>query len=189
MKALLMNKRLRTTLSGLMILILGLAVWWNGYYKNQKETVQGLRDDQEAALNRLHRIRTKIRALKKENLVNREKQDDLKRLSDLMVGGGSAQEVNTEAQKLLRSLWDKHGIKLDTYREVPSAKWRDNTVVRLDYQFKCELEELSEVLKYFEDLNKVIRIEKFNVHYLKRKKDNLQVILNLGILSITKDVI
>lgn len=189
MKSLLINKRFRTTLSSLVILVLGVSAWWNTYYLPRKVTSQELMAAHEESLHRLQRLRTKINALKKENLANRDKKDDLERLADLMVGSGTVQEINTEAQKLLRSFWEKHNITLDTYREVPSTKWRDNVVVRLDYQFKCELEELSELLSYFEKLEKVIRIEKLNVHYLKRKSANLQVILSLGILSIMKDEI
>jgi len=130
----------------------------------------------------------KKKALWNENQVNMEKQKDLQRLSNLLVGGDSALDVNTEAQKLIRSFWEGHDINLDTYREIPSGKWRDNVLVKLNYQFKCELEDLSDLLNYFETLEKVIRIETLNIHYLKRKEDNLQVILTLGILSITNDV-
>ncbi|MBC8439034.1 MAG: hypothetical protein H8D87_05045 [Deltaproteobacteria bacterium] len=189
MKAILLNKRFRFTVFGLLICFLAAAVWWSTLYTGLMEELDGLKSEQQVSLNRLERLQSKKEALWQENLVNREKQKDLQRLSNLLVGGNSAVDVNTEAQKLIRSFWDEHAIKLDTFREIPSGKWRDNVILKLNYQFTCELEDLSDLLNYFEKLEKVIRIETLNIHYLKREEDNLQVILTLGILSITNDVI
>ena len=189
MTSLFMNKRFRFTVLCLIVFVLVTVVWWNGYYTKQVQTVEEIVQSYDADLQRLEMLKLRKEALKDENLVNREKQDDLKRLSELLIVGDSAGDVNTEAQKLLRNFWDTQNIKLDTYKEMPSGKWRDNVVVRINYQFKCELGELSEMLRYFENLEKVIRIQTLNVHYLKRAYDNLQVILSLEILSITNNVI
>jgi len=189
MKALLMNKRIRFTFAALVMGFLAVLVWWNLLYTGLMEDVTGLKAEYKRSLHSLTRLQSKKQALQQQNLVNREKQKDLQRLSNLLVGGNSTMDVNTEAQKLLRSFWEKHNIKLDIYKEIPSGKWRNSVVIRLNYQFKCELEDLSEVLNYFETLEKVVRIETLNIHYLKRKVDNLQVILTLGILSITNDTI
>ena len=189
MKALLLNKRLRFTVFGLLICFLTTAVWWTTLYTGLMEEIVDLKSGHKTSLHRLERLQSKKETLWQENLVNREKQKDLQRLSNLLVGGDSAVDVNTEAQKLIRSFWEEHDINLDTFREIPSGKWRDNVLVKLNYQFKCELEDLSDLLNYFEKLEKVIRVETLNIHYLKRKEDNLQVILTLGILSITNDVI
>ncbi len=189
MKSLLMNKRFRFTVSGLVICLLAAWVWWDTYYVSQLLEYQETLQTFESAVHRLERLKVQKNDLNTENLVNTEKQDDLKRLSGLLVGGGSAGDVNTEAQKLLRAFWDTHAIKLDTYKEIPGGKWRDNDVVKINYQFKCELDDLSVLLEFFETLEKVIRIETLNVHYLNRPEDNLQVILTLGILSIANKVI
>jgi hypothetical protein len=189
MKALLLNKRLRLTAFGFLICFLAAAIWWTTLYTGLMEELGELKSGQQISLHRLERLQSKKEALWQENLVNREKQKDLQRLSNLLVGGDSAVDVNTEAQKLIRSFWEEHDINLDTFREIPSGKWRDNVLLKLNYQFKCELDDLSDLLNYFEKLEKVIKIEKLNIHYLKRKQDNLQVILTLGILSITNDVI
>ena len=188
MKALLLNKRFRFTVFGLLICFSTAAIWWTTFYTGLMEDLEALNSGQQTALHRLERLHSKKEALWQENLVNREKQKDLQRLSNLLVGGGSAVDVNTEAQKIIRSFWESHDINLDTFREIPSGKWRDNVLVKLNYQFKCELDDLSDLLNYFENLEKVIKIETLNIHYLKRKEDNLQVILTLGILLITNDV-
>jgi hypothetical protein len=189
MKNILISRRFRVTLTGLVILILAAVVWWNGYYIKKKEATDELVRSYQMARHRLERLKAQKEALRNENLVNREKQEDLKRLSELLVVGDSAGDVNTEAQKILRAFWEKNNIKLDTYKEVPGAKWRNNSVVRINYQFKCELDDLSDLLYYFETLEKVIRIQTLNVHYLKRDFDNLQVILSLEVLSITNELI
>jgi hypothetical protein len=189
MKRLFLNKRFRFTISCLVIMGLATMVWWIGYYTEKKRVVDDITQSHQTAIQRLERLTTQKKALQKENLVNREKQDDLKRLSNLLVVGNSAGDINTEAQKLLRTFWEKNNIKLDTYKEIPGGKWRDNVVVRINYQFKCELDELSRLLKYFENLEKVIRIQTLNVHYLQRDFDNLQIVLTLEILSIANDQI
>lgn len=187
MKALLINKRFRSLLSGLFLLALVPAVWWNVFYKKKVAAFHSLGESYQTALHRLERLETKKKALEKDNLANREKQADLKKLSDLLVGSASA-ETNTETQKLLRTFWDKHNISLDSYIEIQSTKWRDNPIVRLNYQFKCGQAELSALLNFLENLEKVIRIEKLDILYLKgNNENNIQVLLRLGILSITKD--
>lgn len=189
MKAFLNNRRLRFTISGLLIFFLSGLVWYNVLYQGLQKQLDTLNSKYQVSSHRLLRLESKKKRLEQQNIVNREKQKDLQRLSNLLVGGDSMVDVNTEAQKLLRSFWEKHKIKLDTYKEIPGKKWRENNVIRLNYQFKCELEDLSEMLNYFEKMQKVIRIETLNIHYLKRKNDNLQVIITLGVLSITNDVI
>jgi hypothetical protein len=187
MKALLMNRRVRFSAFGLVILILAVLVWWNGYYSHKMAVSNELVTAYETSLHRLERLYAQKEALEKENLVNRDKQEDLKRLSDLLIEGDTVEDVNTEAQKLLRTFWDSQKIKLDSYKQIPGGKWRDASLIRISYQFKCELTDLSSLLQYFETLEKVIRIDSLNIHYVKVDQANLQVILNLGILLVSSD--
>lgn len=188
MKALLINRRIRTLLSGLVVLVLMAVVWWCVYYKKQVTVYHSLGESYKTALHRLERLENKKQALKKENLANQDKQDDLKRLSSLLVGSASA-EANTETQKLLRAFGEKHKITLETYIQIQSVKWRDNLLIRLNYQFRCGQTELSALLSFLEGLEKVIRIEQLDIQYLKGKDKNLRVSLRLGILSISKETV
>jgi hypothetical protein len=178
------NKRLRTLVLGIILCLLGFAVWLQLVYMPMAQEISSANAETESLVSSLEMLKLDKQKLVRLKKVNSGKKKELERLSSLMIDGGSLQEANATTQMLMQKFWESHKLTLTTYKELKPGKWRENRVGMVVYHFSCGIQDLSDLLIYTDSLKKVVKIAKISIHCANRKKSVLKIVLTLGTLFV-----
>jgi hypothetical protein len=184
MKLYLGQKRKHRLIFGVIGVICGMLVWWAQAY----DPLQEQKNDLSGELERLTQGRGQaIEKLKKLNeFVETHKgaENELARFDALKIDGKTLEELGAGTQAVLQQFLDKHTIPIKAYKDLPSGKWREHPVSKIELQIETRMQGISDLLEYLETLNKVIRIERLTVSYRRMKDNDLQISLQIATLQM-----
>ncbi len=189
-----MSKRNRELLLVLAAIIMGIAVWWVYFYAPRQEQISEIQSETELTEMKIRSHRKQLKKLKREIEDLKEaarveaekaggvgKEEALKRL---LVTGRTIEEVNAASQGAFQEFISEHGVDFKSYKELSPSKWGDYKVGRLQFQLSTDTQGLSDLLAYFDNLEKAIRIDRLTINYRRGKKAALIVNLHLGTLFV-----
>jgi hypothetical protein len=159
-------------------------VWWAQVYAPLQDHLEQANAELERLSSERTRLTRRLEKLEDTRLAQQKLLDDLSRYSDLIVEGGSVEEIDAHIQLTLQEFFEKHEIVLKSYNELGSTRWRDYDLPRVRFVLATTNRGVADLLEFLERMQKVIRIEQFSTHYHKTREGSLRVSLILGTLFV-----
>ncbi len=160
------------------------AAWlWVGYVPSLQE-----RSELEA---RLEALRTKESALRK-NLSKLQGElasggvalQDVNRIERMLVEASSLEEAGSKMQQMLQDVFEKSGVKVQSYSVLGPSSWNGIPMAQTEFRINMGAEGLAAVLRFLEEEEKLIRVERLSLVYRGAQETPLFVTLRVGTLFV-----
>lgn len=179
-----MSKKTREALLISFAIAIAFCVWWANLYSPRQERLEEVNTQLALADQKKLRLINRIERFSKGGGGSPEEKMELSLLAKLLPEGETMEAVNASTQLYLQEFIEKHDVTFRSYKELTPAKWRKFELGRLQFQLNSSTRGLSDLLAYFDDLEKVIRVERLTVNYRRSKEKELMVTLHLGTLFV-----
>ncbi len=176
------NKRKLLLVPSLLMTIV--LVWWAQWYDPMSGQLQDLQVDieriQEKVVRQSEKLKRLTEQIQEEGNIDRR----LSELSKLRIVGKRIEDVHAATQSLFQQIFEKNGVAIKTYKELPAGKFRSQTLARIEIQFDTNLKPLSDILEQIDAIPQLVQVEKLTIHYRRTKETDLNVVLQIGTLMI-----
>jgi len=181
-----MSKRNKQWLAGGIISVLLCMVWWVYFYSPAQARIDLAEEQYSSYLGKKMALKKKIKSLTEKQSQHMIKEGEMRDFENLLISGNNIEEVNATVQQSIQSFLRKNDITLKTYRVLRAGKWLDYDMGRLQFSIKTNNGGIASLLKYIEEMKKLVRIEKLNINYTKSRNYNLHVSFSLETLFVTE---
>ncbi len=176
--------RTQQWLAGGAIILLSVLVWVVYFYVPLKDSKNEIVSECRAYRDRIKQLDQRLKTLDKLEKTLMSKGHGLTRFSKIMIYGKSIDDINAETQILFQNFFEKNDISLKSYKVLSGSKWKKYDLGRVEFNIMTSMTGLDKILKYAEDLDKVVRIESLNINYTGKKTNPLRVNLRMEILFL-----
>jgi hypothetical protein len=184
MKLYLGQKRKRHVIMGAMGVVCGILVCWAQICDPLLEQRSELSAEQEKLTLERSQLTEKLKKAAEFIESHKTVEKDMSRFDALKIDGKTLEELNAGTQLILQQFLDKNAIPIKAYKDLPASKWREHPISRVELQVETGMQGVSDLLEYLENLNKVIRVERFTVSYRRKKDSDLQISLQIATLQM-----
>ncbi len=184
MKIYLGQKRRRRMMIGTAGVICGILICWAQIVDPLQEQKTELSEQLEKLSLERDQLAQKLKNVVEFNEAHKSAENEIARYDALKIEGKTLEELSAGTQSILQQYLDKNSIPIKAYKDLPSAKWREHPISRIELQLETGMQGVSDLLEYLETLNKVIRVERFTVSYRRKKDSDLQVSLQIATLQM-----
>ncbi len=178
------NKRNRQWLMGGILSILIILLWWVYLYSPAQAKIADIKDQQSIYIDKRKKVVKKIDELNKTHSDNMIQDNEMNDFANLIINGKNLEEVNSAIQIKIQNFIEKNDILLNKYQVLKSGKWKGYSIGKLQFSLRTYHKGLSDLLKFIEDMKKLVRIERMNLNYRKSKNFKLNVDLRLETLFV-----
>ncbi|GEM_PF-2177706 len=178
------DKRAKQWVSGGIIIVLSVVIWMVYFYTPLKAKESTIITQCNLYNERIKQLKHRLIVLERSEKECVSKGNDLTRFSKIMVYGGSVDDINAETQIMFQKFFEKNNMILTSYKVLSSSKWKKYDIGRVEFNLLTSMTGVDRLLKYIENLDKVIRVEKFSINYTGRKVDPLRVSLRMATLFL-----
>lgn len=180
------SKRNRQWIAGGMITLLLVLVWWVNFYSPAKARIRYAQEKGDIYLGKKQLLEKKIEKLVEKRAENMIHKGEMQDFADLLISGNNIEEVNAVVQQQIQNFFKDKDILIKTYQVLNAGKWMDYDMGRLQFSIVASHKGLADLLKYFEDMKQLVRIDKINVHYRKSRDYSLHVNFSLETLFVNE---
>lgn len=175
------KRQLVYSFAGLLCLII---VGWAQVYYPFQENKTDLADELEKLSEKRDHLSDKLKRLTEYVETNKLEVKDTSGYEALKIEGRSLEELSASTNANIQRFLEKKAIPIKGYKDMPATKWRGHSVSLIELQLETGMQGVSDILEYFETLNKLIRIERFSVFFRRTKTSDLQISLQIATLQI-----
>ncbi len=111
-----------------------------------------------------------------------KKWEHLKNTLQIIPFGNSVEEVNAKIQARIQKFLDDQKIPLRAYKELPSGKWKEYEVGRLEFKVDATILKLANFLQFLQRPEMAIRIERLIVSYVRNRDYQLRATVRVNVL-------
>ncbi len=176
--------RTKQWLAGGVIILLSVLVWTVYFYNPLKGKKNRLVSEIGVYDGRIEQLKLRLKNLDKIEKNFTSKKNGLTRFSKIMIYGKSIDDINAEIQILFQNFFEKNEILLKSYKVLSGSKWKKHDLGRVEFNIVTSMTGLDNILKYVENLDKVVRIENLNINYTGKRLNSLRVNLRMETLFL-----
>ncbi len=178
------DKRTKQWIAGCIIIVLSVLIWMVYFYSPLKEKESSILSQCKLYSERIGQLKHRFVVLERSEKECVSKGNDLTRFSKIMVYGGSIDDINAEIQIMFQKFFEKNNIVLTSYKVLSVSKWKKYDLGRVEFNLLTSMTGVDKLLKYIENLDKVVKVEKLSINYTGRKVDPLRVSLRMATLFL-----
>ena len=178
------DRRTKQWIAGGVIILLSVLVWAVYFYNPLKEKKNEIVSEIKVYNDRIDQLKLRFKNLDRTEKKFTSKGNGLTRFSKIMIYGKSIDDINAETQMLFQNFFEKNEITLKSYKVLSGSKWKNHDLGRVEFNIMTSMEGLDKILKYVENLDKVIRVENLNISYTGKKLNSLKVNLRMETLFL-----
>lgn len=109
---------------------------------------------------------------------------DVARIQRMLVDAGSLEEAGSKMQQRLQDFFEKNGVKLQSYSVLAPSSWNGIPMAQTEFRLNLGAEGLAAVLRFLEEEEKLIRVERMSIVYRGGQEMPLFVTLRVGTLFV-----
>ncbi len=176
--------RTQQWLAGGVIILLSVLVWVVYFYVPLKDKKNEIASECTVYRDRIKQLDQRLKKLNTLEKTFLSKKNGLTRFSKIMIYGKSIDDINAETQILFQTFFEKNDITLTSYKVLSGSKWKNYDLGRVEFNIVTSMTGLDKILKYAENLDKVVRIENLNINYTAKRTNPLRVNLRMETLFL-----
>lgn len=160
------------------------AAWlWVNYLPALEER-SGLETRLEALRAKEGALRKSLAKLQSELASGGVALQDVSRIERILVEARSLEEAGSKMQQLLQDVFEKSGVKVQSYSVLGPSSWNGIPMAQTEFRINMGAEGLAAVLRFLEEEEKLIRVERLSLVYRGAQEAPLFVTLRVGTLFV-----
>lgn len=166
------------------IILLICMIWWVYIYSPVRMDINRAREQYEVLIQKKAHLEARISNLEKKRKENMIQEAEMKAFSDLLVHGKNLEEVNAVVQQMVQGFLEKNDTIIKTYQVLKPSKWMDYELGMLQFSIRASHRGLADLLKFFENMKQLVRLEQININYNRGRDYNLLINFKLATLFV-----
>lgn len=160
------------------------AVWVGVDYVPARQEREELEARLEALKAKQGALRKNLAKLQGELASHSVAPQDVARIERLLVAAHSLEEAGSKMQQMLQEVFEKSGVKVQSYSVLGPSSWNDIPMAQTEFRVNMGAEGLAAVLRFLEEEEKLIRVERVSLIYRGAQEFPLFVTLRVGTLFV-----